>query len=120
MISLKKKLEYVGAAFADAVPHSYHYFRPNEIYPALVWQEDGEETSFHAGNHKAEQAIHGTTDYYTQQEYDTAIDTVQDTLEAIAAAWTLQSVQYEEDTKLIHYEWEWTVAEKKAVVPDGE
>lgn len=119
MISLREKLEYVGAAFAAAVPASYHYFRPNDTYPALVWQEDGEETSFHAGNHKAEQAIHGTADYYTQVEYDPAVDAIQDALEGIMAGWSLASVQYEEDTKLIHYEWEWTVAEKK-VVPDGE
>lgn len=117
MMTLQSKLQYVGKAFSDAVTASYHYFRPADIWPCLVWQEDGEGESFHASNRKREQAIHGTTDYFTQTEYDPAIDDIQDTLEAIAAAWSLQSVQYEEDTKLIHYEWEWTVAE---VHTDGE
>lgn len=111
MKSLRSKLQYVGAAFAEAVPASFHYFRPSDTWPCLVWQEDGEGDTFHTSNRTAEQAIHGTTDYYTQTEYDPAIDAIQDTLEGIRAAWSLQSVQYEEDTKLIHYEWEWTVAE---------
>ena len=117
MISLKGKLQYIGEAFAEVIPSSYHYFRPADIWPCLVWQEDGEGESFRSGNHKSEQALHGTTDYYTQAEYDNNIDLIQDVLEDIAAAWSLNSVQYEEDTKLIHYEWEWTVAE---VHEDGE
>ena len=30
-------------------------------------------------------------------------------LEGIGASWYLNSVQYEEDTGLIHYEWYWEV-----------
>lgn len=119
MKTLQSKLQYVGAAFATAVTSSYHYFRPADTWPCLVWQEDGEGESFHASNHKREQTIHGTTDYYTQTEYDPAIDAIQDTLENISAAWSLNSVQYEEATKLIHYEWEWNVAEVHEEEDDG-
>ena len=119
MKTLQSKLQYVGAAFATAVTSSYHYFRPADTWPCLVWQEDGEGESFHASNHKREQTIHGTTDYYTQTEYDPAIDDIQDTLENISAAWSLNSVQYEEATKLIHYEWEWNVAEVHEEEDDG-
>ena len=119
MMSLQSKLQYVGEAFAAAVEKSYHYFRPADNWPCLVWQEDGEGDSFHAGNCKAEQAIHGTVDYFTQQEYDPAVDAIQDALEGIRAGWSLASVQYEEDTRLIHFEWEWTVAEVHEEENDG-
>ena len=109
MNSIQSKLQYVGKAFSEAVPASYHYFRLPDRFPCLVWQEDGENGSFHANNHKEEQAIHGTTDYFTQTEWDPAVDLIQATLENIGAAWTLNSVQYEEETRLIHYEWDWTV-----------
>lgn len=118
-MTLQSKLQYVGQAFAAAVTNAYHYFRPADKWPCLVWQEDGEGDSLHAGNHKAEQAIHGTVDYYTQTEYDPAVDAIQDALEGIRAGWSLASVQYEEDTRLIHFEWEWTVAEVHVEENDG-
>ena len=37
--------------------------------PFCVWAEDG-ENGFNAGDRKAEQAITGTVDYYTPQEYE--------------------------------------------------
>ena len=72
----------------------------------IIWAEDGEQNSFNAANHKVRQGLTGTVDFFTLEEYDAIIDEIQDTLEGIEGlSWNLNSVQYEEDTKFIHYEW---------------
>lgn len=109
MLSLQSKLKYIGKAFNDALPGLvFHYWRP-KTFPYLVWQEDFEAESFNSGNHKTEQAIHVTADYYTQTEYDPNIDLIQEVLDYIGAAWRIEAVQYEEETKLIHYTFEFEV-----------
>lgn len=107
-MTLQQKLEPLVSAYVEITPKTYHYLRPKVEFPCIVWQEDG-ENSFEAGNIKAEQAITGTTDYFTQEEYDPAIDGIQAAHNALKIAWELSSVQYEEETNLIHYEWRWEV-----------
>ena len=48
-------------------------------------------------------------DYYTPQEYDPAVDNIQAALNSLRIPWRLNSVQYEDETNLIHYEWTWEV-----------
>ena len=76
--------------------------------PFLVWAEDGDNTAG-ADDRMMEQAITGTTDYFTRDEFDLAIDRIQDANQSLGIAWRLNSVQYEDDTELIHYEWSWEV-----------
>lgn len=85
----------------------YHYHREKMTDPFLVWQETGEGASFFADNGKREQTVAGTADYFTRTEYDEAVDEIQETLETTCSSWRLVSVQYEEETGRIHYEWEW-------------
>lgn len=113
-MSLQAKIQQIGTALYEALDANvYHYFRPTGKIPACVWQESGEDSSFHSGNHKTEQAIRGTVDYYTQTEFDTNADTIQATLDGLGAAWWLESVQYEENTKIIHYEWSFVVTAER-------
>lgn len=105
---LQAKLEPIGAAFAAIVQNSYHYWRPNINAPFLVWAED-QDVGFEANNVHEEQAIQGTVDYFTKQEFDPAIDAIQKALDDLGASWYLNSVQYEDETNLIHYEWVWGV-----------
>lgn len=110
MMSLQNKLQKVGEALADVVENTYHYWRQKMSAPFLVWAEDGEDASFNASNKKGEQQIHGTADYFTKEEYDANVDAIQQCFEDMEdLGWRLNSVQYEEDTNLIHYEWEWWV-----------
>ena len=107
-MSLQSRLESIGAALAEITHHCYHYWRsaPKGVKKYIVWAEDGEQNSFNADNHKVRQALTGTVDFFTLEEYDAIIDEIQDTLEGIEGlSWNLNSVQYEEDTKFIHYEW---------------
>ena len=89
----------------------YHYWRTREEAPYCVWQEESEGDSLHTGNHKTEQVITGTIDYFTKTEYDPIVDSIQDALNTVEnLGWKLDSVSYEDDTGLIHYSWDWEIA----------
>jgi len=84
----------------------YHLFKPASVKaPYCVWQEDSEGTSRYADNMKAEQVLTLTVDYFTTTEYDTMTDSIQSALNNAQVSWTLNSFQYEQETKLLHYEW---------------
>lgn len=119
MIALQLKLRQMGEAFATVTKNAYHYFRPVTSFPALIWAEDGENDSFHSNDSKSCQNITGTTDLFTKTEFDPLVDDVQATLERLGVAWYLSSVQYEEDTNTIHYEWAWEVASIGEVESQG-
>ena len=108
MTSLQSRLKAIGETFAAVTPNTYHYWRPRLQAPFLVWAEDG-DNGFETDNHKAEQGITGTVDYYTLQEYDPNVDKIQRALNTLGIPWRLNSVQYEDATNLIHWEWAWEV-----------
>lgn len=88
----------------------YHYWHPRLQAPFCIWAEDSEGDSLQADNHKGEQVINGTIDYFTRTEFDTMIETIQEALNKTEdVGWALNSVQYEEETNLIHYEWTFSV-----------
>lgn len=107
---LQQQIKRIGDRLASLTQNVYHYWRPKMEPPFLVWAESGEPSALHAGNRKCEQAIEGTIDAYTQTEYDPLLDQVQAALNDLGAAWSLEAVQYESDTNLIHYTWSWEVA----------
>jgi len=84
----------------------YHLMKPASVTaPYAVWQEDAEGDSHYSDNVKSEQVLQATIDYYTQTEYDTMTDSIQSALNCEDISWTLNSFQYEDETKLLHYEW---------------
>ena len=105
---LQQKLKQIGEAFADITPNCSHYYR-TDGFPAVVWAESGEDESFNSDNQKSEQRIIGTVDLFTKTEFDPLCDAVQTTLADLGVTWRLNSVQYEDETNVIHYEWEWGV-----------
>lgn len=110
MQTLTAKLKRVGSALAAVSTRVYHYKRPTSLSGCIIWQEDAEDGSFHGNNHLLEQRLHGTIDYFTTKEYDPTCDNIQAALEGCAhVAWGLSSVQYEDTTGLIHYEWDFYV-----------
>lgn len=86
---------------------SGHYEYSGDAETYAVWAEDTESASVEADNHKREQAIQGTIDLYTKTEFDPYVDQIQDALKAARVSFYLNSVQYEDETELIHYEWVW-------------
>lgn len=109
-MTLQQKLKQISTTFGALLPNTYHYWRPKMQPPFIVWQEDGEGDSLHTGNKKAEQSITGTLDYYTKQEFDPMVDSIQQTFQSLPCGWYLNQVAYEDATNLIHYEWVWEVA----------
>lgn len=88
----------------------YHYWHPRLQAPYCIWAEDGEGNSIDSDNHKAEQVISGTIDYYTKNEFDEMAEKIQQALnETENVGWQLNSVFYEDGTNLIHFEWSFEV-----------
>lgn len=104
LTSLKKIGDALGSIDGLKV---FHYERFGVDAPYCIWQEDS-DAGMEADNIKAEQGITGTIDYYTLTEYDGMIETIQAALNSIEnLSWNVNSIQFEEETNLIHYEWRW-------------
>lgn len=93
----------------DAMPVvMHHYGAHRSAAPYGVWAEDG-DVSPGADNRRSTVILSGTTDYFTKTEDDPNVDAIQAAFEG-ARAWIaaqINSVQYEDDTGLVHYEWAW-------------
>lgn len=91
---------------SDNVGH-YEAVKKNDQY--IVWAEDSEGNSVEGDNRKTNQSIQGTIDYFTRTEFDHMVDRIQEALRDAKISFYINSVQYEEETKYIHYEWVWEV-----------
>lgn len=87
----------------------YHYWREVKKSRYIIWTEDFESDSFYASNGLQEQQIHGTVHLFTKTEYDPAVDAIQNVLGNACIPFKVSSIQYEDETGFIHYEWEWDV-----------
>ena len=96
-------------ALHDAMPVPMHHYGAHKPpVPYGVWAEDG-DVSPYADNVNSTQILSGTTDYFTKIEDDANVDAIEAVF-AAASAWIaaqLKSIQYEDDTGLLHYEWAW-------------
>lgn len=108
-MSLVLKLKILAAAFAPLADHVYHYWRPRPkgVNRYIIWAEDTEDNSLNGDNKKLEQGLHGTIDLFSIDEFDPLIDEIQNKLNDIEnLSWALSSSQYEDETGLVHYEWD--------------
>lgn len=87
-----------------------HYEAVDKPDQYAVWTEMGERTPMNADNAKHEQILYGVINYFTKSEMDEIPDKIQDNLNEGRISFFLASVQYENETGYIHYEWEWEVA----------
>lgn len=97
-----EKIIAAHTAVTDAVSHNER-MKSNRYF---VWGELG-ANDLAAGNVHAEQAVQGYTDLYTKQEFDPWKGQFEDALTAAGIPWSLNSVQYEDETGFTHYEWYW-------------
>ena len=98
-------LESVKEALLTVSDNVFHYEANNKLDKYIVWAEDSEGSSVEADNKKINQSIQGTIDYYTKEEGDTAVESIQNALNSAEVSFYLNSVQYEDETEFIHYEW---------------
>lgn len=111
MKSMKSKLTPIRDMLVGLLPNAtYHYWRKVQKKRYIIWAEDTEYKSHHSDNKKQEQQITGIIDLYTQTEYDSLADDIQDGLTNLGVGWSLVSVNYEQETKFIHWQWEFRTA----------
>ena len=101
-------LAEVKNVFVSVLPAAtFHYKAWSKPDKYIVWAEDGQAGALHADDQTEEQIISGTADYFTKTEYDAIVKNIQSAMNKSDMTWYLNSVQYEEDTGYIHYEWVW-------------
>lgn len=101
--------ELVTALKATEIPFAEYAWdqRPEGSYGVIA-----PDTALHdyADNRVTSQAPQGTVDLFTDTNDRTLVETVQGVLNtAEGCSWYLNSIQYETDTRLIHWEWVWTL-----------
>lgn len=97
----------------DEVRHSER-IKDRDRY--IVWQEDGANDLLAGGRH-AEQAVTGRSDLFTKQEFDPWSEALGRAFSRNGIAWSLVTVDYEEDTGFYHYSWDWEVTDGKEEGP---
>lgn len=109
MMTISTKINKVRDALLTVSKNVGHYeaFKKDDAY--IVWAEDMEGGRVSGDNRKIEQSIQGTVDYFTKTESDTTVDAIQKALNDARIAFYLGSIQYEDETGYIHYEWVWEV-----------
>lgn len=96
------------ALLTVGVPVS-HYQAKKQKDKYIVWAEDSAINPLWADGKLQDQVIQGTIHYFTFNEYDPNIEKIQQALNAAYIPFKLNAIQYENDTKYIHYEWVWDV-----------
>ena len=111
MTPISVKLKKIRDALLTTGASVYHYRRPPNLNGSIVWAERSDSGDYlYADNKLNEQIVTGSIQYWTLNEYDSVIDSIQEALNSISSiAWRLSFVDYEDDTGLIYYEWEFTV-----------
>lgn len=88
-------------------PNVFHYEADGQGDRYVVWAEQSESDAFYADNGKRERTIQGSIDYFTKDadDNDETPDKIEAALSDAHIIFSLNSVQYEDETKLVHYEW---------------
>ena len=97
-----------NALLTIGVPVS-HYTAVKKPDRYIVWAEYGQAEPAWADDRLIGQVIQGTVDYFTRTERDQNTSRIQNAMNEAEISFSLNSVQREEETGYIHYEWVWEV-----------
>lgn len=102
-------LEIVKSTLEDLTEKCFHYEAffedESEKDQYIVWAEDSEYNSLGTDNYKGFQTVEGTVDYFTKSGVDEMPDRISNAMNKARIGWELNSVQYEDETGFIHFEW---------------
>lgn len=101
-------LDCVKNALLIVTDNVGHYKALKKTDKYIVWAEDS-SISGYGDNRRTTQVISGTADYFTQTENDPNVEAIESAFDFTQIAHRLNSIQYEEVTGYIHYEWIWEV-----------
>jgi len=79
-----------------------------------VYAEDNEK-ALYANNAHAERVLEGTIDFYSREGTGAAKRNIEAALTLYKIPYRLNSIQYEEDTGFVHYEWVFEVLDRENV-----
>lgn len=80
-----------------------------------VYAED-DEIALYADNKRAEVVTQGTIDYFTRDDSGVPKRDIEAALDAHNVPYRLESIQFENDTGFIHYEWVFEVLKRPPVI----
>lgn len=100
-------LRHLGAGFAKVTQNVYHYWRFDQVPPYVIWEEQGTDPH-DADDSTVEQGYEGYVHLFTKADADPLIDAVEQAMSDMGMTYRTESVQYEDETKLIHHEWSWS------------
>lgn len=103
------KIMQIRDLMKQVIEDVYHYRALKQPDQYIVYAEDTETNDLAGDNKKTCQAIQGTIDYFTKQEFDPNVEKIQEQLNNAEISFYLNSIQYEEETGYIHWEWVWEV-----------
>lgn len=103
-------LHDVRDAFLSVIDDVYHFKAPGKIPEHyVVWGETGQSVIVSADDNPDTITVRGLMYYYTSDEYDEIFDDLCNALSEICAAWAIQSIGYDDNTRQIIYEVAWEV-----------
>lgn len=104
------RLHLIGDALKTVIDQVYHFDAAGRDAPYIVWGEDGARNEEWADNKMTARALTGTVDYFTRDTEDPNLPRIETAMEAAGILYHLESVQFENDTGICHYEWTWEFA----------
>lgn len=104
-----EQMKRVRDALLTVTKDVFHYEKTGIEERYIVWQEDSEGDSLHADDKHEIMVISGTIDLFTKQEYDPWVQEITRALEDAEITCRIESIQYEDETGYIHYEWRFEV-----------
>lgn len=103
-------MKKVPEALLTVTDRVYHFDASGAEAPYFVWGEEGGDDAVYADNARVQSTISGTIDYFTpySEDYQT-LDKIEMALIDAGIPFSLLFCEYEDDTKLCHYGWGFTV-----------
>lgn len=104
------RLSDVAAALLTVTSRVYRYTAiATPTFPYIVWQDEMESGSLSGDGRKIGRILEGSIDLYSKRPDDPFINAIEKALNDAGICFRLNSIQYEQDTKIIHHEWVWNI-----------
>ena len=103
-------MKRISDALGSVSDKVFHFeAEPGTSAPYIVWAEEIQGDTVWADDRQERASLQGSIDLYTKDAHEPLKGKVERALNTGEISWYLNSVQYEEETGLLHYEWVWEV-----------
>ena len=99
--------DLLAALQATGIPFEAYAWETAPAEDYGVVSLDGPGGTLFADDHTEEQAVSGMVDLFVRGPSTAKARTVQAAMNAFDCAWKLNMVQYEPDTRLVHFSWDY-------------